>query len=105
LLTSATGVDAGASGAEYQPIHHATLGFLFFGTTHHGSDKAVYGKVLANIVQTMTHRPHSRLMMALQTNSDVLLHVTSQFRFQLPQYHVVSFYEQQPMKIFSTLVR
>ncbi len=27
---------------------------IFFGTPHRGSDKAVYGKVLANVAQTVT---------------------------------------------------
>jgi hypothetical protein len=88
----------------YQPIRDATLGIIFFGTPHRGTDKAVYGKVLANVAQTITHRPPARLVSALQTNSDVLMRLTSDFRFQLPQYQVVSFYEQRPMKIFSSLV-
>jgi hypothetical protein len=85
------------------PICDAALGILFFGTPHRGSDKAVYGKVLADVAQTMTHRPSSRLVSALQTNSDVLLRLTTDFRHQLPRYQVVSFYEKRPMKIFSTL--
>ena len=72
----------------YQIIRNTTLGIIFFGTPHRGSDKAVYGKVLANVAQTMTHRPPARLVSALQTNSDVLLRLTSDFRFQLPEYHV-----------------
>jgi hypothetical protein len=88
----------------YKSICDATLGIFFFGTPHRGSEKAVYGKILANVTQTMTHRPSSRLVSALQTNSDVLLRLTSDFRFQLPQYQVVSFFEQRPMKVFSNLV-
>jgi hypothetical protein len=60
--------------------------------------------VLANVAQTMTRKPPARLLSALQTNSDVLLRLTSDFRFQLPQYQVVSFFEQRPMKMFSSLV-
>jgi hypothetical protein len=88
----------------YKSICEDTLGILFFGTPHRGSEKAVYGKILANVAQTMTHRPSSRLVSALRTNSDVLLRLTSDFRFQLPRYQIVSFYEQQPMKVFSSLV-
>jgi hypothetical protein len=65
------------------------LGIIFFGAPHRGTDKAVYGKVLANVAQTMIHRPPARLVSALQTNSDVLMRLTSHFRFQLPQYQVV----------------
>lgn len=50
---------------QYQSICDAILGIIFFGTPHRGSEKALYGKVLANIAQTMTHKPSSRLLMAL----------------------------------------
>jgi hypothetical protein len=65
-------------------VRNATIGIIFFGTPHRGSDKAVYSKVLANVAQTMTRKPPARLLSALQTNSDVLLQLTSDFRFQLP---------------------
>lgn len=83
----------------------ATLGLIFFGTPHRGSDKATYGKVIVNLAQFMSHRPSSHLMAALQTNSNVLLRLTSDFRFQLSDYQVYSFYEQRPMKGLSSLVR
>lgn len=89
----------------YKSICDTTLGIFFFGTPHRGSDKAVYGKVLANVAQAMARRPPARLLSALQANSGILLRLTSDFRFQLPQYQVVSLYEQRPMKVFSNLVR
>jgi hypothetical protein len=88
----------------YQSIQDATLGLIFLGTPHRGSDKATYGKVLADVAQFIAHRPSPRLLTALQTNSDVLLRLTTDFRFQLPDYEVYSFYEQRPMKGFSSLV-
>ncbi|KAH9203559.1 Alpha/Beta hydrolase protein, partial [Leptodontidium sp. 2 PMI_412] len=81
-----------------QAIKEATLGLIFLGTPHRGSDKATYGKVLANVAQFMSHRPQPRLLTALQTNSDVLLRLTSDFRFQLSDYQVYSFFELRPMK-------
>ena len=33
----------------YKSIQNITLGILFFGTPHRGSDKAMYGKVLATV--------------------------------------------------------
>ena len=74
------------------------------GTPHRGSDKATYGKVLANVAQFVCHRPPQRLLTALQTNSDVLYRLTTDFRFQLPDYEVCSFYEQRPMTGLSSLV-
>jgi hypothetical protein len=81
------------------------LGILFFGTPHRGSDKATYGKVLATVAQKLSHRPSPRLIKALETNSDVLLRLTSDFKFQLPRYGIVSFYEQRPMGPLASLVR
>jgi len=88
----------------YQSIKDETLGLIFLGTPHRGSDKATYGKVLANVARFMTHRPPPRLLTALQTKSDVLLRLTTDFRFQLPDYQVYSFFEQWRMKGFSGLV-
>ncbi|KAK5054617.1 hypothetical protein LTR84_001508 [Exophiala bonariae] len=48
----------------YQQIKDSTLGIIFMGTPHGGSDKATYGKVLANIAQFIVDQ-HSAL---LQTN-------------------------------------
>jgi hypothetical protein len=91
--------------SRYEPIRTATLGLVFLGTPHRGSNKATYGKVLANVAQFMSHRPPPRLLAALQTNSDILLRLTTDFRYQLPDYHIFSFYEQRPMKGLSSLVR
>lgn len=78
---------------------------MFFGTPHRGSEKAAYGKILAGVANTVLNQPSSRLLNALQTNSDTLMRLTSDFRFQLPRYQVASFYEQIPMKGTRTLVR
>lgn len=81
------------------------MGIVFFGTPHRGSDKAVYGKVLANVAHAVARKPPAHLLATLQTNSDVLLRLTSDFRFQLPQYQVMSFFKLRPMKPFAHLVR
>jgi hypothetical protein len=49
----------------YRSICDVTLGIIFFGTPHRGSKKAVYGKVLANIAQTVARHPSSGLLKAL----------------------------------------
>lgn len=84
--------------SRYQSIRDATLGLIFLGTPHRGSDKATYGKVLANVAQFITHRPPPYFLTARQTNSDVLLRLCTDFRFHLLNYYIFSFYEQRPMK-------
>ncbi|KAK5525413.1 hypothetical protein LTR07_002565 [Exophiala xenobiotica] len=49
--------------ARYQSIKDATLGLIFMGTPHRGSDKATYGKVLANVAQFIVEK-HSALLEA-----------------------------------------
>jgi len=48
------------------------------------------------------HKPTSKLLGALQSNSDVLHRLTSDFRHQLPKYQIVTFYETKPQGVFKT---
>lgn len=77
---------------------------MFLGTPHRGSEKAAYGKVLATLATTVLNKPSPRLVNALRVNSEALIRLTTDFRFQLPKYQVYSFYETKPMNMFSTLV-
>lgn len=90
---------------QFNSINESTVGIVFLGTPHQGSEKATYGKILARVAETAAHKPKSRIISALQANSDPFMRLTSDFRFQLSDYHVVSFYELRPTKPFSTLVR
>lgn len=90
--------------SQYQSITENTVGIVFLGTPHRGSDKADYGKILANVATSVMNKPKPRLISALQSNSDSLMRLTSDFRHQLPNYKVVSFYETKPITMFSTLV-
>lgn len=77
---------------------------MFLGTPHRGGGKATYGHVLAALATAVLNDPSPRLVNALQANSEVLMRLTTDFRFQLPKYQVYSFYELKPMTMFSTLV-
>ena len=88
----------------YQTIKDHTLGIVFFGTPHRGSDKANYGKTLANVATGVMHKPRSKLISALQSNSDTLMKLTAEFKFRAPDMAIMTFYETKPMGIFSGLV-
>ncbi|EFY94038.2 hypothetical protein MAA_10501 [Metarhizium robertsii ARSEF 23] len=88
----------------YSSISKSTIGIIFLGTPHRGSEKAAYGKLLATLAATVMNRPPPRLLNALQTNSSELMRLTTDFRFQLPRYEVFSFYETKPVGKLSTLV-
>ena len=59
--------------AQYKNINERTIGIISFGTPHRGSENISYGKVLMNIAMSIMRRPTSRLVGALQTNSDQLM--------------------------------
>ena len=90
--------------SQYQSIKDHTIGIAFLGTPHRGSSKASYGKVLANVATTLTRQPTSRLMNTLRSNSDPLMRLTSEFKFQALNFHILSFYETKSMTVFSSLV-
>lgn len=88
----------------YESIYQQTIGITFFGTPHRGSEIADYGGVLSKIATNIMHKPDSKLIRALKSNSDELVQLTSDFRHQVPQYSIVSFYELKPMGIPRSLV-
>ena len=77
---------------------------MFLGTPHRGSEEASYGKVLATLATAVLNRPSPRLVNALKVNSETLMQLTTDFRFQVPKYQVYSFYEMKPIKKISSLV-
>lgn len=89
---------------QYRVIKDHTLGIVFFGTPHRGSDKANYGRILANVATGVMHKPKSRLIDALQSNSETLMKLTSEFKFEAPNMEIITFYETRPMGIFSRLI-
>ena len=78
---------------------------MFFGTPHQGSAKAYYGKILANVATGVMHKPKSKLINALQSNSDTLIRLTSEFKFEAPNIQILTFYEMKLMGVmFKNLV-
>ena len=50
------------------------------------------------------HRPQSKLISALRNNSDTLMRLTSEFKFEAPKMKIITFYETKPISGFSRLV-
>lgn len=88
----------------FNSLSESTLGIIFLGTPHRGSEMASYGNVFASIANAVMIKPPPRLINALQSNSGALMRLTTDFRSQLPKYQVYSFYEMKPMKMLSGLV-
>ena len=66
---------------------------------------ANYGLVLDRVAHSMLRKPSSKILKALEQNSDELFKLSSNFQLQLPQLQVISFYEKRPMKGISLVVR
>lgn len=66
---------------------------------------AKYGVILDGVAHSMLRKPSSKILKALEQNSDELFKLSSNFQFQLPRLQVVSFYEKKPMKGSSSVVR
>ena len=84
---------------QYSRIKESSVGIVFFGTPHRGSEKADYGKVLVKVVSGVMVKPKSRLVNALQSNSETLMDLTSKFKFQARQLQIATFYELKPIGV------
>ena len=90
--------------AEYESIKTNSKGIIFLASPHKGSSFANYGNVLAKVATRLMNRPTPRLINALQSNSDTLLELTTQFIALVPKYQIATFYELKPMSLLRSLV-
>ena len=82
----------------YQSIHDSTYGLAFFGTPHRGSGFAKFGDVAVSIVRGVLHNPKNTFMDALKRNSIFSDNIVDDFRHQIEQYQILSFYETETTK-------
>ena len=72
----------------YNSISDSIVGIVFLGTLHLGSENAAYGKVLATLATAVLKKPSPSPASALQVNSEALMRLTTEFKFQMPKYKV-----------------
>ena len=73
-------------------------GILFFGTPHQGGNCASLGGVAASIARLSLRNPTNSFMEALKIDSLFADDLVQDFRQQLEDYNVLSFYETLPFK-------
>ncbi|KAH6636029.1 Alpha/Beta hydrolase protein [Chaetomium tenue] len=71
-----------------------THGIVFFGTPHRGADAAGWASTLSGILATATHKPPSKFLEALKTDSVELRKISEDFRPLCGGVNIVSFYEE-----------
>jgi hypothetical protein len=81
----------------YKAIRDATYGIAFFGTPHQGGNFAKLGDIAASIVRGVLNNPKNTFMEALKKDSLFSDTLVDDFRHQLEDYYVLSFYETRQM--------
>ncbi|MCJ1240785.1 hypothetical protein MMC14_008789 [Varicellaria rhodocarpa] len=81
----------------YKSIREATYGIAFFGTPHQGGNFAKLGDIAASITRGVLRNPSNTFMEALKKDSLFSDTLVEDFRHQLEDYYVLSFFETLPM--------
>ena len=81
-----------------------SYGIAFFGTPHRGGNLATLGSVAASIARFTLRNPKNTFLKALKRDSLFADDLVQDFRQQLENYHVLSFFETQPLSPVSGLV-
>ncbi|KAI9859416.1 MAG: hypothetical protein M1813_006753 [Trichoglossum hirsutum] len=88
----------------YLSIKNATYGIVFFGTPHQGGNFASLGSIAASIARLSLRNPSNSFMETLKTDSLFADDLVQDFRQQLEDYYVLSFYETLPFKKLGVIV-
>lgn len=82
----------------YDPIRVATYGVAFFATPHRGGNHAKLGDVVASVANSMLQVPDNTFIEALKKDSLFAEGIIQDFRHQLEDFFVLSFFETLPYK-------
>ena len=82
----------------YQGIRAATYGIAFFGTPHQGGKFAGLGDVAYTSARAILQNPKNSFMEALRKDSLFADSIVQNFRHQLEDYHILSFFETLSFK-------
>jgi hypothetical protein len=95
---------------EYQDIYEKTIGIVFFGTPHRGSDIAKMFKHLSQglnftgLGNHFTGKMRSDLLKHLEIGSEPLVELIETFRNHTDKFSFVTFFETQPTVPPGTIV-
>lgn len=102
LLVKQALVDAGIpreDERQYACLKASTYGLVFFATPHLGGNKASIANVAAKVWSVFSRNPVNSLLGTLERNSLLNEISSDQFRHQVNDYRILSFYETKPMQV------
>jgi hypothetical protein len=82
----------------YRAIRDATYGIAFFGTPHQGGNFTKLGDIASTIARGVLRNPKNTFMEALKADTLFADDLIKDFRQQLEDYYVLSFFETLPFK-------
>lgn len=85
-------------------IRTSTYGIAFFATPHQGGNFAQLGDIAAKIWTTVVNNPQNTFLEVLKTHSLFSNEIIQDFKHQLEDYHILSFFEALPSKKFGASV-
>lgn len=90
----------------YGAIGESTLGIIFMGTPHRGSELVPWAMMFSNVVNlaTLGNGVHKNLLRQLDRKSNILTDISRQFMHRAPSLKIMSFIEQQAERPLNTLV-
>ncbi|KAK3936743.1 ankyrin repeat-containing domain protein [Diplogelasinospora grovesii] len=89
---------------EYSSIKNATYCIAFFGTPHRGANGVALGDIAASIARFALRKATNTFLEALKKDSLFADDLVKDFRQQLEDYYILSFYETQPFKSVGLIV-
>jgi hypothetical protein len=90
---------------EFNSIPKATKGIAFFATPHQGSDIGKLGEIAAIMnTEVVRNKKSTSLLESIKKDSLYSDDLSNQFRHQLLNYRVLSFYERRESKETGCLV-
>lgn len=82
----------------YQEIGTSTYGIAFFGIPHQGSDKAGLGDIAAAVTRAVRRDVSNSLMESLKKDTLFSNELIENFKHQLEDRQIISFFETKPYK-------
>jgi len=107
LIKNAICLSESSSEEHLGQVHDNTIGIVFLGTPHRGSNMAVYAKFVADILKLSQKRVNSGLLALLKKDSDILAAIEDDFAIWLRKkgmsFQITCFFEDLELLAFGAV--